>query len=313
MLAVMRTIPAFNKCVPVFAIAALCATGCAKKPTDCQEPLRKRSISAVEILHKDVGRIRHDLEKSVLKPLYLALERGPGQASFKVDDRELTRALGAHELSIEPETAFTSNMFGLEPALIHDVLLFYAEAASLQRLVDAHVKQARNDETSMDAGAKRAAEFRPDPEDNKYIEHLPTYYGIYVTSLKPSDPEQRFGAHLVELGPPICQDRKPSMTGQCDGPVLGFAYRDSTPSGEWLLKELGGPLPEGGVEADKLLPLVETSILRALVDGAEYTAAAVDYMRRVKALYERAQALAQMAASLEKALQNATTTLQSAS
>ena len=265
------------------------------------------TIKAAGVLNKDVKTIRLGIQDNILNPLLTAQERGEKGAGFKINDKELTEALdGKDKLPVvDPEVAFTAYMFDLDEKLRADVLYFYSKADALNKAVEAHVQKAKADAKGMTDGDKQLLDAKLGEEENAYLfKALYTQYAIYFDMPKQGDKEKiEFGARLVELGPPVCQDRKASTTGKCPQ-TIGFGYRVSSGAPGWELKELGNPTAEGTIPTKKLLPLVKTPLLDELIKGGTPSVAAVGYLQRVQDLFVQADELVKFGNGLEKALKS---------
>src|SRR6185436_7893919 len=120
---------------------------------------------------------------------------------------------------------------------------------------------------------------------------------------KGKDCDLPFGAHFVELGPPVC-DGKVNPSGKCaEGATLtGHAYR-SDPGKETFTP---GELQTQGndqIPSKKLLPLIDNGVIRSVLQGNEQTASEMLYGKRLRTISERAKKLIQDANKLEPLLQ----------
>jgi hypothetical protein len=262
------------------------------------------TISAAGGLYEDVNTIRKTTQDNILDPLLRAKERGEGGA-FKLNDGELTEALSDKKQwpFINPDTAFKAYMYDMDEDLRADIMYFYSDADALVKAVEQHVDQSKNDAKLIEKGQKSVVEAKPDEDVNEFIKKEFSRYGIFIKIPKSDDKAPvTFGARLVEIGPPVCQDRKVSATNNCQGgPPIGFGYRLTGAGDGWDLKEFGQPVGEN-VPADKLLPLVYTPVFERILKGSEPSMAEIGYIKRVNDLMERSQKLVEYGNALEKKL-----------
>lgn len=267
------------------------------------------TIAAAAGLHEDVNKIRKATQDNILDPLLRAKERGEGGATFKLNDNELTEALSDKKLwpFVDPATAFKAYMYDMDEDLRAEIMLFYSDADALVKAVEQHVNQSKNDARLIEKGQKSIVEAKPDADVNEYLYMQKSFsrYGIFVKvpTRDEASKGMEFGARLVEIGPPVCQDRKVSSSNTCQGgPPIGFGYRLTGAGDGWELKEFGGPANESSVTADKLLPLVYTPVFERILKGSEPSMAELGYIQRVNDLLERATKLVEYGTSLEKKL-----------
>lgn len=256
-------------------------------------------------LHKDVNRIRTGIYDNLMSPLLDAKARGPGGNAFVPNDAKLIEALDKKDLlpAIDPEVAFSSYMFDMDKTLVADILAFYSQAAALKAEVDAHVQAAKNDAKLLSDSEKFVVQAKPDVATNDYLKKEFYRYGMFVEipTKKDADAGARFGAKLVEIGPPICGDKKPSTTGKCPDMVIGFSYRQAGSGEGWDLMEIGVPQGES-IPGKKIIPLLPTQVFENLIRGGEASTAEVGYMRRLNTIFEHTQQLIDLGNSVEKTL-----------
>ena len=275
-----------------------------------------KTIADASILSKDMKRVR-----TAIQGVYdaLAASRDRGHGLFQPDDKELTKELKALELDvIDPTSAYHSHMYELSGELVAAILDFYTQSAHVAKLVSDHVASAEPDQQKIDDGAKQREGAKMDENVNPLqAKNNPYKYGVYYHM--PDQEETQRGAQpgalFVEIGPPICEDRKPSTTGSCPGAILGFGVRRSGPSSmpagtssgsPWSLLSLYSPAgEEPKVDPEKLMPLWPTPILESILKGSENAVAEADYLRRLNTmmlLLDGAQGLIQFGADVEKKL-----------
>jgi hypothetical protein len=264
-----------------------------------------KTIDHAVLLHKDVNRIRTGIYDLVVTPLLEAQERGQN-GRFLVHDAKLDEALEGNLKQLpamNPEIAFRSYMFDMDTNLVGDILYFYSASMQLRTELEAHVQAAKADAQAIKTGDKKLVEAKPDAGVNEYLKASFSRYGIIVEVPTRRDAEQgkQFGAKLVEVGPPVCQDGKTSSSATCPGPPRGFAYREIDSGEGWKPAEFG--FPEGeNVPGKKLLPLLDTRVFSSLLKGGGATAAEMAYKSRVEDLSKRATELVEFGTSIEKTL-----------
>jgi hypothetical protein len=275
-----------------------------------------KTIEDASILAKDMKRVR-----TVVQGVYdsLAASRDRGKGLFQADDKELTKELKGLELDIiDPTIAYHSHMYELQGDLVAAILDFYTQSSHVGKLVADHVASAEPDQQKIDASKKKREDGKMDEKVNPLqAKNNPYKYGVYYHI--PDEEEAKRGAQpgalFVEIGPPICDDRKPSTTGSCPGAILGFGYRRSGPSTMPAGASSGSPwsllplyTPEGEkpkIDPEKLMPLWPTAVLEALLKGNDGTVAEADYLRRLNTLWlllDGPQGLIQFGADVEKKL-----------
>ncbi|WP_428261633.1 hypothetical protein [Haliangium sp.] len=228
---------------------------------------------------EDIKRVRKSL-LGVRDVLWVSLEKGPGGQAFPPNDEELTEALADESIlpTIDPEI-FTKRFYVLDGALVSQILGFYTDVITIREQIDRHVKATQSDAKAMKDGGVKLEGAKPNEGENRYIKSFPYRYGVIITAA------DQFGAQLVAIGPPYCQDGKASTTGTCEGgPPIGFGVRaDETDSVGWKGTELGNP-QNGAVPLEKLLPLASSAVFESLRKGTEASVAEAAYMRRVNEL-----------------------------
>ncbi len=264
-----------------------------------------RTIDDAGVLHKVVKDFRMAVNDNVLNELLRAKERSPAKNQFVANDKELNASLGKADLlpkfdeKFKEEVVYKSYMYHLEPTLVANVLQFFSEYQDLQAALERHGKTARNDEGVMSKAKEKREAARPDEDVNRYIRDAPYRFAIILDVPTEKEKNVQFGARLVEVGQPVCEDNTFAQDGKCPTGVLGFGYRDGTLGGEgWGKKAPATPQGET-VPSDKLVPIVPTSVFEEIIKGPEESAAEAAYLRRVNDLFTRAQALVDLGVFIE--------------
>jgi hypothetical protein len=258
------------------------------------------TIRDADRLAKDVKKVRDSLVE-VQNVLLLAKERGAGGQAFLANDDKLTDGLAQLELAdAEPAFAFSSSLYKMEAGLVKQTFEFYVYSHKLYEDIRSHVATARIDSRAMADGKKRRAAGDPGAESGGLI---PYRYGVYLEIPKPE--EARAGrpaaAKVIELGSPICADRKTAPSGRCpDGPPIGFGSREN-PSEGWALRELA--MYDGEtLQGNKILPIFPSVMFESMLKGSEAAVSEVDYLRRVRDLEERVTTLIAIGSEVESKL-----------
>jgi hypothetical protein len=247
---------------------------------------------------RDNVRVLKKSVNDVQNALLLGKERG-----FVANDKELTAALEAVTFpEVRLEDVYGTDLHRMNASLVSKVFEFYTSYAELSAKVSQHVKAAKNDEKAMTLGTESATKSGPPTEEeNKYMTpDWPYRYGVYLylPTKEEADKGATFGARFVEIGPPICEDRKASTTGKCPTAPLGYGFREA-PRAEigWSLMEFGAP--GENVAVKKLIPLTQSASFDAIVKGGEPTAAELSYGRRVKELNDMITRMAELGSYID--------------
>ena len=264
--------------------------------------LVNRTIEDAGILRDDIKRLRRDSLQTIKDELLRSQERGPGSQAFPPNDEELTEKLSKKSILpvVDPQIPFESNLYYLDPGIVSEILTFYSNTIAIGTLIEEHTKATKNDIQAMDEGEKRIEVTKPDQDDNRYLKFY--RYGVIMEIPEKSDGDAPFGAKVVEIGPPVCQDRKASSTGKCEGPPIGFGIRERLGDGSgWMLTEAG--FSQGNtVQGKQVLPLLPTEAFEAVAKGADSTVAERAYMRRIQQLNDLISQTIELGASLEARL-----------
>ncbi len=257
---------------------------------------------------RDAGMIQEDVKvvRKSLVPLQYALLDAK-KKGFPPNDPDLAKELEGITIA-EPNTArvYKSWLYEMDSTLVQDVLTFYTETLQLTQDLQTHVTLTKRDSKGATllqeaADNEKAAEPIKTESGDAYT---PYRFAMYVEiptqqDLKDPDSKKVAGAKLVEIGQPVCEDRKPSETGECPGKPIGFRYRlDAT--GKWGLKELA-PLQPGAtsVEVDKLLVVYPTGVIDALIKNNEPSVAELYYQERLRLMTEKVSNLIEIGTDIE--------------
>ncbi len=258
---------------------------------------------------RDSGHIQEDVKrirKSMLPVQYAFLEAKKN--GFKTGDDELTQALeAASKEMIEPDPTivYKSWLYELDTTLVGDVLNFYSSVVALKSDLNTHLKLTKLDDKALLTDAvEKLKDAKPKETESGYMLPLPYRFGAVVeipTQQDLQDPKSHkaFGARVVELSAPICQDNKPSDTGECPGPIKGYRYRVD-PDGPWGLKELAPAQPgQTTTESDKLLVVQPTGVFDALIKNNQPSVAELYYKKRVTSLSQKTDELIELGTMIE--------------
>lgn len=265
--------------------------------------MSERALQDAVSVGEDIKRLRRDSLQGIQDALWKSQESAPEGKPFPVNDDKLTQALGDKALwpTIDPEV-FTKRFYELDGELVATIIEFYSNVITIRELVEAHVAATKNDVKAMEDGETKLKVAKPDEDVNRYLKFY--RYGVVVDIPSKAEAEQgkQFGARLVEIGPPVCQDRRPSETGKCPDAPIGFGIRDLQSGGEgWGLIELGFP-QDAAVPSAKLLPLIPSATFESLSKGAGPAVAEAAYLRRVAQLNELVKTTIEVGSTLEKQL-----------
>ena len=232
-----------------------------------------RTIDDAERIRDDVRQIRSGLD-SVQNTLLIGKERGPGGNAFLPNDTDLVDELDQIDaVQPNPDVAYRSFLYELEPQLVSQVFSFYNETQQFYQDLEDHVRRSRNDGRLL-------------AHSESELKELSAFsYGAYVQLPEEgaTGPAALPRIELVELGQPVCENGRPQPA--CQGAPRGFQYRPD-PSGPWGQMELGSA--EGQqVKERNLFLLRENAMLSSFVAGPEETFAAQSYLARLGDLEER--------------------------
>lgn len=234
-----------------------------------------------------------DIKKNVNK-----LEQVLDEANSKNGLRfstELTAAVeaAAKQLDIKAELVFRAKQGNLSPEIEGQILSYYAGIAELKSMLDAHAKAAKSDDLLLQAAKTKAEDARMTDDRNSFLAgQMPYRYGIVLNN--PSDEDRAkggagdYGARFVEIGPPYCSDGKLSTTGTCTDGISGFAYRNDSGS-IWNKADVARPGAGEPTPPKLLINLLPNGTLEAFVKGTESAVSEAAYVRRLRAIAERAK------------------------
>jgi hypothetical protein len=183
------------------------------------------------------------------------------------------------------------------------IMSFYAGAAEVKGMLDTHVKAAKSDDLALASGKSAAAAAAVKDHENAALASINAVrYGALIQA--PTDTDKSdFGVRIVELGPPYCGGPNPVTSGKCENnePPSAYAYRNE-PGAVWTKGELHTQGSDS-VPSKRLLLLLPNGTRDALIKGGEPGASEVFYVKRLRALTERAKKLIDEANKLEQRLQ----------
>lgn len=208
---------------------------------------------------------------------------------------ELTKRIEAIaiKLDVKSEIVFRAKQNNLNPEIEGMILSFYAGISELKSLLDAHSKAAKSDDLLLNSAKKSADDARMTEERNAFLAgRTPYRYAIVINN--PSDEDRakgnggEYGARLVEMGPPYCSDGKLSTTNTCADGVSGFAYRNDVGS-VWNKADIAQPGPGEATPPKMIINLLSNGTMESFVKGSEPAVAESAYVRRLRAIAERAK------------------------
>ncbi len=245
-------------------------------------------------LSEDVKGIRQSLVS--VNNAFLSAKQDGG---LKVNDLELLKSLQGLKLRTPDRSlAYRANLRTLDIDLVTNIYDFYQRASNLSKTLQDHIDETKRDSDQLKRLAANRAKVKPDPKTNPYT---PYNYGVYVQIPASGDEAKKpFGAKVVQLGLPLCQDEKPAPNGICPGPPKGFRYRLQG-TGGWGTKWLATP-DEGKVAKDNLLILQPTRLFETLLKESKPALAELYYFRRVRALAKETAELIELGSSIESQL-----------
>jgi hypothetical protein len=265
--------------------------------------LNEEAFTDAATVGQDMKRLRQESLQHIQDGLWKSQEKSGEGKPFPVNDEELTQTLANKKVwpVLDPEI-FTKKYYVLDKDLVTSIVGFYSDIITIRELVEAHVKATENDSKALKESKTRIAAAKPDESVNRYLDFY--RYGVILSVPTKAEAEQgkAFGARLVEIGPPVCQDGKLSNDGKCPDAPRGFGVREQNSSSPgWAPVEIafgGGD----GVPGSKLLPLLPNEIFESLYKGTEPSVAEAAYMRRVNQLNELVKNAIETGSALEKQL-----------
>jgi hypothetical protein len=265
--------------------------------------LTDEALTDAAAVGQDIKRLRQESLQHVQDALWKSQEKASGGKAFPVNDSDLTQALANKKVwpAFDPET-FTKKYYVLDKDLVTSIMGFYSDVITIREQLEAHVKATENDSKALQEGKTRIEAAKPDQGVNRYLDFY--RYGIVIDVPTKAEAEQgkMFGARLVEIGPPVCQDGKLSTDGKCPEPPRGFGIREqNSNSPGWLPSEIGFGQGDSVPKA-KLLPLLPNEIFESVAKGTEPSVAEAAYLRRLTELNELVKNAIETGSSLEKQL-----------
>jgi hypothetical protein len=289
--------------VPVGIAIVTLAAGWIFGQMSASSSLNDEAFADAAAVGQDIKRLRQESLQHVQDAIWKSQEKDGAGKPFPVNDTDLTQALADKKIwpQFDPET-FTKKYYVLDKDLVTSIMGFYSDVITIRELMEAHVKATENDSKALADGQLRIEATKPDESVNRYIDL--SRYGVIIDVPTKAESEQgkRFGARLVEIGPPVCQDGKLSTDGKCPEPPRGVGIRDqNSGSPGWLPSEVGFGQGDN-VPKGKVLPLLPNEIFESMAKGSEPSVAEAAYLRRLVQLNELIKNSIETASSLEKQL-----------
>lgn len=289
--------------IPVAIAVVMLAAGWLFGQLSANSSLNDEAFSDAVAVGQDIKRLRQESLQHIQDAIWKSQEKATAGKPFPIDDAELTQALADKKIwpAFDPET-FTKKYYVLDKDLVTSIMGFYSDVIAIRELLEAHVKATENDKKALGNAKTRVEALKPDESVNRYLDFY--RYGVVIDVPTKSEAEQgkMFGARVVEIGPPVCQDGKLSTDGKCPEPPRGFGIRDqNSTSPGWLPSEIafgqGDSVPKA-----KLLPLLPNEIFESMAKGTEASVAEAAYVRRLTQLGELVKNTIDTASTLEKQL-----------
>jgi hypothetical protein len=289
--------------IPAAIAVVMLAAGWLFGQLSASSSLNDEAFSDAVVVGQDIKRLRQESLQHIQDAIWKSQEKAGGGKPFPVNDAVLTQALGDKKIlpAFDPET-FTKKYYVLDKDLVTSIMGFYSDVITIRELLEAHVKATENDSKALTDAKTRVDAIKPDESVNRYLDFY--RYGIIVDVPTKAEAEQgkMFGARLVEIGPPVCQDGKLSTDGKCPEPPRGFGIREqNSTSPGWLPTEVafgqGDTVPKA-----KLLPLLPNEIFESVARGSEPSVSEAAYLRRLTQLGELVKNTIETGSSLEKQL-----------
>ena len=247
-----------------------------------------KTIDDAKKLTEDTRAIGKPLQ-ALNDQMLLAKERGPGRNSFLTNDKQLTAALEGISIPL-PDSfrIFHSHLYNMDPKLVEDTLRFYSDVALLSNKLKVHVNLSKSDQkvTSTESDLYRRMK-----EGARF--------GIAV--MAPQQEGVNPMAEVVQLGSPICkQGDKPNPAGCGSNDPYGMEYRPDLTAAAW------GALPIAKTVGPNQLYMLRlddnSTVARALLQGAQQFYGDFAYMRRIEEVEAMTKALLETRKSIENRL-----------
>lgn len=241
--------------------------------------------------------------KKALSDLDGVLDEMKTKNNFRPDaaaDKKLADV--AARLDVKAQTVFRT-AGALDSEVTGLVMSFYAGAAEVKGMLDAHVKAAKSDDLALASGKSAAAAAQVKDHDNAALASINAVrYGALIQAPTETD-KSDFGVRIVELGPPYCGGPNPVTSGKCENneSPSAYAYRNE-PGAVWTKGDLAASGSDA-VPTKKLLLLLPNGTRDALIKGGEPGASEVFYVKRLRSLTERTKKLIDEGNKIEQRLQ----------
>ncbi len=226
-----------------------------------------KTISDAKVLYQEFSDVGKKLQ-NLQNVLYTAKENGAdGKPGYKMLDKSLTENLATVDLGVPDgdESKFLiyhAHLYTMDPKLIADTLMFYAQIRSLNDKVKDHARRSTEDLQRNTTDAIKA---------------LGGETNLAAIIRTPNANQQQQGAkpfiEIVEMGAAVCGDKTPNPQG-CAMP--GFQFR-SEPGAPWGTKAAA----KDQIGVDQLIYLGDNGVLRAILKGSAKTIEEAQYMERI--------------------------------
>jgi hypothetical protein len=180
---------------------------------------------------------------------------------------------------------FRAKQNSLSSQLSGQILVFYSHVAALSQLIQEHVRAAKTDDLAKAAAAGKDAQVTVN--GSPMIKYAVVLSNPSADDMKTGKGGGGFGAQIVEIGPPFCQDGSVGQGGQCPGGAAGLGYRTDPSGGDqsrWVKGDIAQPAAGQPFPLKSLVVLSPTPIMDTLVKGATPSASEIMYQRRLKAI-----------------------------
>ena len=191
----------------------------------------------------------------------------------------------------------------VDPEVSGQVMSFYAGVSEVKSLLDAHIKAAKFDDATLLAARAAGDKAQLKDTDNAALAAIGAVrYGALIQAPTETD-HTDLGVRLVELGPPYC-GAAVATNGKCDNNEApsGFGYKLDPNATVWTKGDLHTQ-GNDSVPTKKLLLLLPSPTRDVLIRGGEPGASELLYVKRLRALADRAKKLLDEGNKLEQRLQ----------
>jgi hypothetical protein len=228
--------------------------------------------------------------KQTLSTLDTLLDEAKTKNAFRPDDA-VNKQLEAlsQKLEVKSEAVFRKKLAALDSKLASEIVSFYAGAAEVKSMIDAHLMSAKADALVFKKYKEKSEEALLKEGENTPLMGQ-RRYAVVVQAPTDSDKGADFGAKIVELGGVYCGDAAKETVNKCpeNAPPSAYAYRADIAQSKvpWTKGEIASPGTDA-VPAKKLLTLLPGGVGDSLIKGADGVASELYYQRRLRMLYDR--------------------------